>query len=233
MAKRGHDEGTAYFREDRGYWEAQFTYTAADGTKKRKKFNGKTKKAAIAEGRKWIEQREKGLLPEADKITLGEWVDIWLKDYIKPNVRVKSYDKYEGCLLQYVKPKLGEIQLGKLREPQITALMNELLVTGGKKGQGLSSSTVKATRRYISMCLDQAIKSDMLIKNPVKQTKPIKLVKGEIMTLTESQAAELIAAAQAAGSPTWRACRPGAPPCRRWRVSAPRCWRRACQRRPE
>ena len=67
--------------------------------------------------------------------------------------------------------------------------------SGGKKGTGLSSSTVKATRRYLSMCLEQAIKSDILHKNPVKQTKAIKLVKAEIQTITESQADSLTATA--------------------------------------
>lgn len=74
---------------------------------------------------------------------------------------------------------------------------NELLVSGGKKGTGLSSSTVKATRRYLSMCLEQAIKSDMLVKSPVKQTKAIKLVKAKIQTLTEMQADSLTAMAYA------------------------------------
>ncbi len=45
------------------------------------------------------------------------------------------------------------------------------------------------------MCLEQAIKSDVLLKNPVKQTKAIKLVKSEIQTLTETQADSLTGAA--------------------------------------
>lgn len=199
MAKRGHGEGSVYERKDRpGIWRAQFTFTdEATGVTETKVFDRPSRKEAMAAGKAWREQREKGLLSEADKITLGEWVDVWLKEYIKPNVRAKSYDKYEGCLLQYVKPKLGAVLLCKLREPQLTALFNEMLATGGVKKKGLSSSTVKATRRYLSMCLEQAIKSDMLLRNPIKQTKPIKLTKAEIMTLTENQAADLIAAAQA------------------------------------
>lgn len=196
--KRGHGEGSVFERKDRpGTWRASFTYTnPATGETEHKTFDRGNRREALSAGRKWREQREKGLLPEGDKITLGEWIDTWLKQYIKPNVRVKSYDKYEGCLLQYVKPKLGKMLMQQVRETHLTTLFNELLADGGKKEQGLSSSTVKATRRYLSMCLEQAIKSDMLLKNPVKQTKPIKLVKAEIKTLTESLSAELVAAAQ-------------------------------------
>lgn len=199
---RAKGDGTITWDNERCCWFVRVTYQdPKTGETKRKKIKGaeentpKGRSASLKIGQKWLEQIEQGLLPEASKVTLGEWVDIWLKEYIKPNVRVKSYDKYEGCLVQYVKPKLGAVLLQKLREPQLTSLFNELLAVGGKKGTGLSSSTVKATRRYLSMCLEQAIKSDMLTKNPVKNTKPIKLVKAEIQVLTEQQANQLIATA--------------------------------------
>ncbi|MEN6566528.1 MAG: tyrosine-type recombinase/integrase [Veillonellales bacterium] len=199
---RAKGDGTISWDTKRGCWFVRVTYQdPKSGETKRKKIKGaqentpKGKSVSLKIGQKWIERVKKGLLPDAEKITLGEWIDIWLKEYIKPNVRVKSYDKYEGCLVQYVKPKLGQLLLRQVRETQLTSLFNELLVSGGKKKAGLSSSTVKATRRYLSMCLEQAIKSDLLLKNPVKQTKPIKLVKAEIQTLTEEQANSLIAAA--------------------------------------
>ena len=199
---RAKGDGTINWDNKRGCWFVRVTYQdPKTGEIKRKKIKGaeentpKGKSTSLKIGQKWLEQIENGLLPEAGKITLGEWIDIWLKEYIKPNVRVKSYDKYEGCMVQYVKPKLGNFLLQKLRESQLTSLFNELIAVGGKKGTGLSSSTVKATRRYLSMCLEQAIKSDMLGKNPVKQTKPIKLGKAEIQTLTEQQANQLAAAA--------------------------------------
>ena len=202
---RAKGDGSLYWDQKRTCWFVRVTYQdPKTGETKRKKLKGseentpKGKSASLKIGQKWLEQLEQGLSPDANKITLGEWIDTWLKDYIKPNVRVKSYDKYEGCLLQYVKPKLGKLLLRQIRETQLTSLFNELLVSGGKKGPGLSSSTVKATRRYLSMCIEQAIKSDMLLKNPVKQTKPIKLVKSDIQPLTEAQADSLTAAAYAA-----------------------------------
>lgn len=202
---RAKGDGSLYWDQKRTCWFVRVTYQdPKTGKTKRKKLKGaeentpKGKSASLKIGQKWLEQIEHGMSPDAEKITLGEWIDTWLKEYIKPNVRVKSYDKYEGCLVQYVKPKLGKLLLRQVREAQLTPLFNELLVSGGKKGTGLSSSTVKATRRYLSMCIEQAIKSDMLLKNPVKQTKPIKLVKAEIETLTEAQADSLTAAAYAA-----------------------------------
>lgn len=202
---RAKGDGTVYWDEIRGCLFVRVTYVdPKTGETKRKKLKGakentpKGKSATLKIGQTWLEKIRQGMLPDAEKLTLGEWIDIWLKEYIKPNVRIKSYDKYEGCLVQYVKPKLAKVLLHQIRETQLTSLFNELLICGGKKKTGLSSSTVKATRRYLSMCLEQAIKSDLLQKNPVKQTKPIKLVKSEIQTLTEAQADNLTAVAYAA-----------------------------------
>ena len=201
---RAKGDGSISWDSQRKCWFVRITYVdPRTGVKKRKKLKGanentpKGRSFTLKLGQKWLEQLETGMLPDADKLTLGEWIDTWLKEYVKPNVRVKSYDKYEGCLVYYVKPKLGQLLLKQLREAHFTTLFNELLAHGGKKETGLSSSTVKATRRYLSMCLEQAIKSDLLVKNPVKLTKPIKLVKAEIQTLTEEQAGDIIVAAQA------------------------------------
>lgn len=198
---RAKGDGSISWDEKRKCWFVRVTYQdPRSGETKRKKIKGakentpKGKSASLKAGQKWLEQIEQGMLPDAEKVTLGEWIDTWLKEYIKPNVRVKSYDKYESCLVQYVKPKLGKLSLRQIRGTQLTTLFNQLLVSGGKKGTGLSSSTVKATRRYLSMCFEQAIKLDMLLKNPVKQTKAIKLIKTEIQTLTEIQADSLTVA---------------------------------------
>jgi len=199
---RAKGDGTVYWDKKRDCWFVRVTYRdPKTGEPRRKKIKGaeeetaKGKSVSLKIGQRWLEDIEKGMLPDAEKITLGDWIDTWLREYIKPNVRVKSYDKYEGCLVQYVKPKLGHMHLRQVREMHLTTLFNELLASGGKKGIGLSTSTVKATRRYLSMCLEQAIKSDILLKNPVKRTKPIKLVKAEIKILTEAEAENLIAAA--------------------------------------
>lgn len=42
MARRSNGEGTAYYDKNRQRWEAQLTYKDSDGSKKRKKFTGKT-----------------------------------------------------------------------------------------------------------------------------------------------------------------------------------------------
>ena len=202
MAKRGHGEGTVEWDKKRQCYFAKVTYTdPKSGEKRRKKIKGTQKiNETLKKGREWQEAVESGrLIPDAHAITLGEWIDIWIAEYVKPNVRVKSYDKYEGCLRCYVKPVLGNVPLSKLRSPDVQRLFNRLLTEGGASSQGISTSTVKATRRYLSMALQQAVKAGLILRNIVADTKPPKLIKAEIRPLTKEQAEALLVAAKKSG----------------------------------
>ena len=140
-----------------------------------------------------------GLLPEGDKITLSDWIDRYLEEYAKPSVRVKSYDKYESCLAYVKKSFLGAITLGKLRNSMIQRFINNLLLSGGIKGKSLSSSTVRATRQYLGMALNQAVRDGLIQRNVAKDTKPPKLVKEEIHPLDAKQVNKLLVVAQEYG----------------------------------
>lgn len=208
MAKeRSNGECTVFERKDRpGVWRGQAVWiNTATGQRIVKSFDVskgtelQKKREALKKAQKWLDQVQNGLMPDADKVTVGAWIDRWLEDYVKPNVRIKSFDKYEGCLCDYVKPKFGSMLLSKVKEPDLQRFFIWLLSEGGRKGQGLSTSTVKATRRYLSMCFDQAIRSGLLVKNVVKDTRPIKLVKKDIMPLDREQAAALTNIAKSTG----------------------------------
>lgn len=194
---RAAGEGTVYKNEKMNRWEGQFSYQdPATGETKRKKITGSTQKEVAAAGKKFLKSIEDGLLPEANKITLWDWVDRWLTDYIKPNVRIKSYEKYETTLRCYIKPTLGTVIITKLKSPDIQRVLNELLVSGGAKGKGVSSTTVRITRRYLIMSLDKAVKVGMISRNVAKETDPPRLVTKEITPLTAVQAELLIKTAK-------------------------------------
>ena len=201
--KRGNGEGSLSYDSEKKQYIARFTYEdPKTGEKKRKKFiglPGERQGEVLKRGRKWIEDVSKGLLPDADKITVKEWLDAWLQDYAKQNIRLKSYLKYESSLKQYIYPKFGKQLLMKLKDADLQRHWNTLLESGGKKETGLSPLTVRNTRRYLSMALDQAVKSGYLFRNVAKLTKPPKVFFDEVQVLTEAQAKTLIETAKAAG----------------------------------
>ncbi|EGO65408.1 tyrosine-type recombinase/integrase [Acetonema longum] len=191
--RRSNGEGTAYYNEARQRWEAQAPYKDAGGQPKRKKFTGKTQKEVNRKKKEFLDNLEDGLLPEADKLTVGVWLDRWLADFVKPRVRTKTYEKYESCIKSYIKPKFKDVLLKKLAVADVQRVFNEMGENGGRQGKGLSSLTIRNTRRVFSMALDKAIKLSLLLKNPVKLTDPPRLEKmREIKPLTADQANTLL-----------------------------------------
>jgi len=194
---RAAGEGTIYQNTKRDRWEGQFSYVDPEtGKTKRKMITGKGQTEVSKKGKAFLKSIEDGLLPDADKLTVWSWIERWLADYIKPNVRVRSYEKYESTLKCYIKPKLGNVIITKLKSPDIQSVLNELLTTGGRKGTGISTSTVRMTRRYLTMAFDKAVKVGVLAKNVVKETDQPRLIKEEIHPLTAEQADQLLVVAK-------------------------------------
>ncbi|SDF31531.1 tyrosine-type recombinase/integrase [Sporolituus thermophilus] len=200
-------DGTANYDIKRGCWFVRVTYVdPKTGETKRKKLKGaeeksptpKGKSISLKIGQKWLENLENGLLPDADTITLWEWLERWLNDYAKPKVRTKTFDKYESYMRLYIKPALGNVPLKRLTTPDIQRVLNRLLIDGGKERQPLSSGTVRSTRRYLIQALNQAVVDGLILKNVAKGTTPPKLVKKEIRPLTPEEAEKLVIAAKEA-----------------------------------
>lgn len=163
---------------------------------KRKLITGKSQTEVAAKGKKFLNDIKNGLVPGADKKTLWDWLDHWLNECIKPNVRIKTFEKYESCLKNYIKPKLGSKQIKKLTTEDFRKVFNEMLIKGGREGTGVSTSTVRATRRYLSMAFNQAIEDGIVTRNIILATKPPQLVKEEIRPLNEEQSDKLLKVAK-------------------------------------
>ncbi len=215
---RAKGDGTVYWDERRSCYFVRVTYKdPSTGETKRKKLKGAEQKGPRGEstslriGREWLQKIDNGLLPDADKISLWDWLSRWLRDFAKPGLRIKSFDKYESCLRLYIKPILGEVKLVKLKAVDIRSLLQRLLEQGGRgraiiedgcevrKKNGLSSLTVRNTRRYLLMALDQAVKEGLLIKNVARDVAPPKLVRSEIRHLSKAQSVKLLKVAGQSG----------------------------------
>lgn len=221
MAKpkdRANGDCTVFERKDRpGTWRGQAVWlNPATGEQIVKSFDcsigtdRQRKRVALEKAQDWLKKVQGGLLPDADKVTLWDWLERWLQDYVKPKVRVGSYLKCEGCLRLYIKPYLGKVLITRLKSPDIQRVLNQLLIDGGqektkkvddkeiKEKKGIATGTVRVTRRYLIMALDQAVKVGLLTRNVIKETEPPKLTKKEIHPLNKKQAAKLAEVAKAA-----------------------------------
>ena len=195
--RRANGEGNILFNSDRNRWEARFSHKDSySGKTSRRMFIGKTQKEALSKGKKWIQDIENGLHPNSDKITVWEWLETWLTDYVKPNVRIKSYMKYETSLRCYIKPYIGNRPLAKVTALEIQKIFSLLQSEGGKEKKGISPTTVSITRRYLCTAFDKACKMDLLARNVVQNTDAPKQIRAEIQPLNADEVRRLLAISQ-------------------------------------
>src|ERR687889_158030 len=109
MAKRrGHGEGSVYKRKD-GRWVAVLELGWQGATRKRPAYYGRTKREAmdqLAEGRARLLT---GLPLGSSRQTVGDFLDVWLRDIVAPNAKPNSYKAYAVKVRLYLKPHLGRL----------------------------------------------------------------------------------------------------------------------------
>lgn len=122
-----------------------------------------------------------------------DWLIQWLENYIRPSVKVRTYERYRLIVEQHIKDKTGSIELNNLSPLVLQSFITELLQSGNKKtGKGLSANSVNAVISVIQSSLKTAhllgltkeYTADKL-KRPKLKEKPV-----ECFTLAEQKQIE-------------------------------------------
>lgn len=174
---RGHNEGTVRQRPS-GLWEARVSLP--DG--RRASYYGKTSGEVRAKMKAALNDLDDGHDPTAGKERVGDFLDRWLADVVKPAVRPSTYDSYATYARLYLKPALGDIPLRKLAPGDAQRMMNDRLAAG------LSPRTVQYMRAILRRALGQALKWGMVRRNVATLVDPPRSVKQPVQPLTADQA---------------------------------------------
>ncbi len=165
------------------YWEARYTtgYDPGTGKQIQKSITGKTQKEVAQRLRQITLEIDMGTYQEPCKMTVGEWLDIWLDDYL---VDVKPWTavKYKSYIQKHIKPALGVVRLDALAVPAIQHFYNNLR-KGSPGKAGLSPKTVKNIHGVFHEALQQAVSIGYLRNNPTSVCKLPRVEKPEIQPL--------------------------------------------------
>ena len=86
-----------------------------------------------------------------------DWLIQWLENYVRPSVKVRTYERYRLIIEQHIKVKLGGVELDDLSPLVLQSFITELLQSGNKKtGKGLSANSVNAVISVIQSSLKMA-----------------------------------------------------------------------------
>ena len=127
MAKRRpQGDGTIRKRSD-GRWEARIIIGHKnDGTPMYKFAFAKTQKSALKELHHLIELYRDVDLTEDCRMTLGEWLDKWLDEYMIFTIRESTLDSYRAMVKNQVKRFIGNKQLSSLTTAELQKFYNKI-----------------------------------------------------------------------------------------------------------
>lgn len=175
--KRAHGEGSITKRKD-GRWMARATIYG-----KREYFYGRTQAEAKEKMEEAKEAAKKGIYVKPTNLTFGEWLDIWMEDYVRIKVAPTTYDNYERWINNHIKPLLGRYTLIDLSaDPSIIQkFYADRLSAKPLNGRGnkLSKRSVEYMHVIIHSALEQAVKAGKIYRNPDDLTDPPKTEKKE------------------------------------------------------
>ena len=152
-----------------------------------------TRREAETELTRLLNELRTGEYVEPSKMAVSDYLDRWLRDYAKPRVAPKTYERYSQIVEKEIKPELGQHALAKLRPLHIQAFYAKALSEGRKDGTGgLSPQTVVHFHRLLHKALDQAMRWQMLPRNPASAVEPPRPQRKQMRALDENETATLL-----------------------------------------
>src|SRR5215211_7726562 len=122
-------KGDGITKRKDGRYMARHTVQTSDGPKRKTIYGRKYKEVErrLAEA---MGDAAKGIVFDSDNLKLGDWLDSWLDDLLKPLVDAgkmarSTYLRYEGIANNHLKPALGHRKLKDLTRAEVRRLYNQ------------------------------------------------------------------------------------------------------------
>ncbi len=178
----------------KGVWRLVFDLERDHTGRRRQKvvtFKG-NRSDAEAELTQQLAKAKNGGLVEPNNLTVAEYLARWI-EHVATRTSAKTQERYEEIVRLGLVPHLGAIKLSKLRPIDIQGFYAEALKSGHmQRAGGLSARTVLHYHRILSQALKQAVKWQLLPRNPAEAVDPPKPEHREMIALDEDQTATLI-----------------------------------------
>ncbi|WP_327136052.1 site-specific integrase (plasmid) [Streptomyces sp. NBC_01343] len=211
---RANGEGTIYQRND-GRWEAAGYVLAADGSRKRVRVYGTTRREAADKLTEKIADSNRGLPVASADSTVGDYLTYWLNGVAVHRLRENTHTRYATCVRLHLTPGLGAKKIARLTAKDVRTFLDRLRSTcqcctqnldaGPKRccaigeccQKHLSPSTVTYVHSVLKSALEHAVREDDLPRNVARNVKTITPRPRRFRPLTTAEARRFLDAARA------------------------------------
>lgn len=161
-------------------WEYRFEGARIEGKRKQITKGGfTTKKEALDAGTKALaEYNHAGFSFTPTELSFSDYLDYWMKEYCKINLKDTTYTSYEKKINNHIKPELGKYKLKAITPSVLQTFINK------KFNEGYSRNTIVVLKGMLSGCLNYAVEPSAFIQsNPASLVKlPSPRAKSEVPT---------------------------------------------------
>jgi len=185
--QRGHNEGSIYQRKD-GRWVAAIS---DQHTGKRNSLYGKTRREVAEKLKVALHDQQQGLPVVTEKLTIAQYMARWLEASAQPSVKTKTFEGYESIVRVRILPRIGRLTLSKVTALDLQALYADL------QQSGLSSRSVHHTHRVLHRAFGQAVRWDLIPRNPCDGVTPPKPKRSEMRIWSREQVGAFLDATRA------------------------------------
>jgi integrase len=156
--------------------------------RRRKFFYGKTKEEVRRKLSRALHAIDVGTWTDSRGITVAEFLDQWLTEVVRPNVRPWTYKGYEVHVRLHLTPSIGHMPLDKLTPVHVQQLLN------AKQREGLSAKSIRYIRGTLQTALNQAVRWELLTRNPASLVDGPRVGHYEIRPFTPEEARTFLTA---------------------------------------
>jgi len=173
---------TPHLRPD-GRWRAR--YVGSD--RRRHAVYASTKRDCAAKRDAILREIGRGVFVAGADQTVDQYLGRWLADVKRMTLRPRSLERYVGLIRNYVSPRIGGIPLRRLTPQRIASLYADV------SSEGQSPASVRYLHAVLHSALDQAMRWNLIARNPVDAVEQPRKIRRELHTLSREQTQALLA----------------------------------------
>ena len=169
------------------YYEARYTEGFDPGTGKQiqRSISGKTQKEVAQKLKAAIAALDTGTYIAPCKMTVGEWMDAWSKQYLG-GVKESTVAAYNATIRTHIKPGIGAVRIDALDTNLVQNFYNRLREPT-KDRDAVSPKTVKNVHGILQKALQQAVANGYIRFNPTNACVLPRIEKKELQPLDEAE----------------------------------------------
>ncbi|MCL8026050.1 tyrosine-type recombinase/integrase [Nocardioides bruguierae] len=185
MTKAVNGDGSIYKRPS-GTWQGQAYVTDSNGRRVRRSFSGASKREVERKIADVIRQEKRGQRQPASGLTVDVYMREWLDQVVATRVRPTTLKTYRFMTERYVIPGIGRSRLEAVSARQLRTFYDKL------RKAGTGERTIRYVHTTIRAALEDAVREEVLERNPAKLVRLPAAPKSEVKPLDVDEIKQLL-----------------------------------------